>query len=370
MDSVKSDVLHRSSAAMVLLLFLFWCEAASAESGRRNYEKERQAAIQEYIQGHFDKAGSLFLDAMHQAETQRDEYTIALCLIGLGDVYQSQSQFFEAEAAYRKGLSILRRIPDSDTVIAILLHNLADTQSVLHRYRDALAMLKEASRLAENAATYHEELKGLIANSFGVAYFYLGKFDKAESYFQAAIKTFSGAGSAFAADQAQSINNVAQIYRRKGQYQNAEATFKQSLALMERQLGPSHPDLTVILENLGDLYQARNRYADAEAQYRRSLAILESHKSPLPVRLIHTMHGLSKIYIERGEQAQAEAILERAAEIIGPRPEKNPEIPYVLETYSKLLKKAGKPQQAQDVHGRAARAWAKLTLTVRAQDLN
>jgi len=368
MDSVKSCVLRRSFA-LLLLVFLFFSKFASAQSARSSYEKERQAAIQEYVQGHFEEAGHLFLTALHHAETQRDDYTAALCLIGLGDVYQSQSHFSDAEAAYRKSLTLLRRVPDSDTLIAILLHNLADAQSASHRYRESLTTLKEASRLAQNAKIWRDEITGLISNSFGVAYFYLGKFDKAESFFQMAIKTYSSAGRGFMADQAQSVNNLAEIYKRRRQFQKAEAGYKESLALMEEELGPAHPDITVILENLGDLYLRLDRYAEAEAQYRRSLAILEGARQNLPVRLIHTLHGLSKVYIEQGDQRQAEATLERAATIIGPHPARNPEIPYVLETYAKLLKKAGKSQQAQDLHGRATRAHAIMALTVRAQDL-
>jgi len=368
MDSVKSGVLRRSFVK-VLLLVLFFSKFASAQSKRSNYEKERQAGVQEYVQGHFEEAGKLFLSALHQAENERDDYTIALCLIGVGDVYQSQSHFSDAEAAYLKSLSTLRRVAGSDTIIAIALHNLADSQSALHRHQEALVTLKDASSLAENAPIFREELKGLISNSFGIAYFYLGKTGKAESHFQTAIKAYSAAGGPFIADQAQSVNNLAEIYRRRRQFQKAEAGYKEAIALMEKELGPSHPDMTVILENLGDMYRSTNRYVEAETQYRRSLAILEVGKHNLPARLIHTLHGLGKIYIDQGNQTQAEAMFERAAAIIGPHPAMNPEVPYVLETYSKLLKKAGKSQQAQDLHGRATRAHAIMALTVRVQDL-
>ena len=85
--------------------------------------------------------------------------------------------------------------------------------------------------------------------------------------------------------------------------------------------------------------------------------------------MIHTLHGLSRVYIEKGDKTQAEAILAQVANIIGPHPSWNPEIPEVLEVYARLLKSVGKSQQARDLHGRAARALASMTLTVRVQDL-
>jgi hypothetical protein len=84
--------------------------------------------------------------------------------------------------------------------------------------------------------------------------------------------------------------------------------------------------------------------------------------------MIHALHGLSKLYLEKGDKTQAEQVLARAAEVVGPSPVWNPEVPDLLETYSKLLKSAGKSQQAEDLHWRASRL-VSMTLTVRAQDL-
>ena len=367
MGFIKSGALR--SSAKFLLLFCFFSEKTSAQDNGGTHERVRHTAIEEYAQGHFGEAETLFLHALHLAETKRDEYSVALSLSGLGDVYQNQGHFEEAQSAYRSSLSILKRVPDSDLVLAVVLHNLADAYTAEHRYQDSLATLSEASRIAQKANPTQDELAGLITNSFGVVYFYQGKNRKAESFFEAAINIYSAHGSPFAADMAQSVNNLAELYRRKRQFQKAEDSYKKSITLTEQQLGSSHPDLTLILENLADLYTDLKRYTEAEALYRRSLSILEEEKPLLAVRMIHTLHGLSRVYIEKGDKTQAEAILARVADIIGPHPSWNPEIPEVLEVYARLLKSVGKSQQARDLHGRAARALASMTLTVRVQDL-
>jgi tetratricopeptide (TPR) repeat protein len=365
---IKAGVIRRS-AVTVLAVLVVLVKIAAAESERGDYVKQRRAAVEEYVKGHYGEAETLFLNAFHSAETNRDDYATALNLSGLGDVYQTESRYDEAEAAYRKSLSIFRRTPNADLVVAIELHNLGSSYTAAHRYREALAALNESSQLAEKAEPPRAELTGQILNSLGVVYFYEEKAGKAEKLFQSAIRTYSAGGNTWAADLAQSFNNLAELYRGRRQFQKAEDAYKKSITLIEERLGPAHPDLILILDNLGDVYADQKRYAEAEAQYRRSLAILEKVEPLLTVRMIHTLHGLSRIYLETGYKAEAEEVLARAATVAGPRPATNPEVPEVLETYSRLLKSAGKSQQAEDLHWRATQAIASMTLTVRVQDL-
>jgi tetratricopeptide (TPR) repeat protein len=360
---------YLSSAVRILSLSLVFGEFGVAQSERGDYVKQRQMAVEQYREGHFGEAETLFLNALHGAEANKDDYSVALDLSGLGDIYQMEGRFREAEAAYRKSVSILRRTQDSNLAVAIALHNLAASYTAAHRYRDALATLKEASQLAEKVQQPHEELAGQLLNSLGVLYFYKGKTGKAESLFQRAIHIYSAGGAIWAADLGQCLNNLAGLYRRKGQFQKSEDLYRRSIALTEERLGPSHPALTVTLESLGDLYKSLKRYTEAEAQYRRSLAIIEKGDPLLPVRLIHTLYALSQIYVEHGDKMQAEQVLARAADVAGPGSVWNPEIPDVLESYSRALGSVGKLQQAQELHRKAAHARAFMTLTVRAQDL-
>jgi len=353
----------------VLLILFIFTEIAFAETKRGDFEQQQRIAIGQFLNGRFDSAETYFLAAFRQAEEDRDDHAIALSLIGLGDVYQNQRHYHEAKDAYEKGLAALRRVPGSDLSTAVLLHNLGECHSALGRYREALSVLKEASRIIEKLGPPADDLDGMIANDFGIVYFYQGKDNKAEAFFQSAIKIYSGKGRKFAPAMAQSINNVAEIYRKRRQFQKAEDSYKEAISITEQHLGASHPNLTMLVENLGSLYSDLKRYGEAEAQYQRSIAILEGSKS-LNLRMIHAQHGLGRVYIRKGDDERAETTLARAVELIGPQPSSNPEIPIVLELYSGLLKLGGKPQQADAVHGRAVRAMVSMTSTVRAQDLD
>src|SRR5262249_15445883 len=139
MGFIKSGALR--SSANFLLLFCFFSEKTSAQDNGGTHERVRHTAIEEYAQGHFGEAETLFLHALHLAETKRDEYSVALSLSGLGDVYQNQGHFEEAQSAYRSSLSILKRVPDSDLVLAVVLPQLAPPHTPQHPFKHTLSHL-------------------------------------------------------------------------------------------------------------------------------------------------------------------------------------------------------------------------------------
>ena len=58
-------------------------------------------------------------------------------------------------------------------------------------------------------------------------------------------------------DVANSLNNLAVLYRDLGRYEAAEPLFKRALAIDEKALGPDHPDVAVSLNHLAGLYHAQ-----------------------------------------------------------------------------------------------------------------
>jgi len=58
-------------------------------------------------------------------------------------------------------------------------------------------------------------------------------------------------------DVAQSLNNLAELYRSQGRYAQAEPLYKRSLAMLEKVLGPDHPDVANSLNNLALLYDSQ-----------------------------------------------------------------------------------------------------------------
>lgn len=72
---------------------------------------------------------------------------------------------------------------------------------------------------------------------------------------------------------ANSLNNLALLYKIQGNYAQAEPLYQRSLAIWEKTLGPNHPNVATSLENLAILYRATQRTVEAEALEQRAAKI-------------------------------------------------------------------------------------------------
>ena len=71
-------------------------------------------------------------------------------------------------------------------------------------------------------------------------------------------------------DVAQTLNNLANVYRKQGKYADAEGLYKRVIAIREKALGANHPDVATTLNNLANLYHDQGKYADAEGLHKRA----------------------------------------------------------------------------------------------------
>ncbi|MDF5733095.1 MAG: CHAT domain-containing protein [Rhizonema sp. PD38] len=76
-------------------------------------------------------------------------------------------------------------------------------------------------------------------------------------------------------DVAQSLNNLALLYKAQGNYQKAEPLYQRSLNIREKVLGKEHPDVAISLNNLVLLYWAEGDITRATDFYSRGLAVEE-----------------------------------------------------------------------------------------------
>src|SRR5437588_5894880 len=81
-------------------------------------------------------------------------------------------------------------------------------------------------------------------------------------------------------DTAQSLNNLAELYRAQGNYEQAEPLYQRALAIREQVLGSQHPDTAGSLNSLAVLYYDQGHYAQAEPLLKRALAISEQVLGP------------------------------------------------------------------------------------------
>src|SRR5215510_566453 len=74
---------------------------------------------------------------------------------------------------------------------------------------------------------------------------------------------------------ANTLGNLASVYRALGKYEESERLDRQALKIREKVLGPRHPDVATSLNNLAECFFLQGKYSDAKPLIERSLAIRE-----------------------------------------------------------------------------------------------
>src|SRR5712691_4105686 len=96
-------------------------------------------------------------------------------------------------------------------------------------------------------------------------------------------------------DEAEALHKqVIELYR-AGKYADAIPLAQRVLAIREKSLGPDHPNVAQSLNNLALLYKAQGRYTDAEPLYKWALANYEralGHTHPYVAASLNNLAGL------------------------------------------------------------------------------
>ena len=101
----------------------------------------------------------------------------------------------------------------------------------------------------------------------------MGEYDRAEPLYRQALEIKKKALGEEHPDYANSLNNLAALYRALGAYDRAEPLFCQALEIKKKALGEWHPDYANSLNNLALLYQATNRPQQALTTLGRGMEI-------------------------------------------------------------------------------------------------
>jgi tetratricopeptide (TPR) repeat protein len=163
-------------------------------------------------------------------------------------------------------------------------------------------------------------------------------------------------------DVAESLNNLAVLYKNQGRYTDAEPLYRRSLTIEEKALGPDHPAVATSLSNLASMYVDQGRYGDAEPLHRRSLAIREKTLGPNHRDVAASLSNLAELYRLQGRYADAEPFHRRSLVIrekaLGPN---HPDVWESLNNLAELYRVQGRYVDAEPLHKRSL-AIAEKTL--------
>ena len=117
------------------------------------------------------------------------------------------------------------------------------------KYGEAEALFKRALTIREKALGASHPHVGQTLSNLGLVYRDQGKYVEAEELLKRALVTREQALGASHADVATTLNNLALVYRDQGKYEEAEGLYKRALVIREKALGANHPDVAWTLNN-------------------------------------------------------------------------------------------------------------------------
>jgi tetratricopeptide (TPR) repeat protein len=162
-------------------------------------------------------------------------------------------------------------------------------------------------------------------------------------------------------DTAQSLNDLAVLYKNRGDFARAQPLFLRALAIRETRLGPEHPDTAQSLNDLAVLYKNQDDFVRAQPLHLRALTIRETRLGPEHLDTAQSLNDLAALYQNRGDFARAQPLYLRALAIrerlLGPE---HPDTAQSLNDLAVLYQNQGDFARAQPLYLRALALCEKL----------
>ena len=212
------------------------------------------------------------------------------------------------------------------------------------------------SPAAEPAAGSSQESseKAVELNRSVVKLYREAKYEEALAAAREAVEYTRNALGADSPAYADSLGNLAEIYKATGKYADAETPLKQAMEIRRKNPGEATPDFVSSLNNLAGLYLAMGRYGDSETLYKRALQIVRENAGEENTLFVSCLNNLASLYKSMGNYGAAEPLYARAGEILQKTGGADkPDYGIVLSNLAHLYYLAGKYPKAEEVYRRA-----------------
>jgi tetratricopeptide (TPR) repeat protein len=232
---------------------------------------------------------------------------VATTMSLLGDLYQTEDKFKEAETVYKVALEAL---PPKSAIYGEKLQNLGACYSQEGNF-------KQAQECFEKAIEAETVLYGDNSNQVGQTMVNLcnvmintGDYKQAEKLASQALTILKSTSGSNVVPVNACLNALAMIQSRLGHYDQAEALDKQVLSNVAESAGPDTVEFAKALVNLAYANSEQHKYAAAEPLFQKARSILE--KSNNKLLLATTLRDIGELYVDQGRYSDAEPLLLQA----------------------------------------------------------
>ncbi len=142
-----------------------------------------------------------------------------------------------------------------------------------------------------------------------------GNFKKAESLYLGALNIYKKSLKENSLEVAKVLNDTGEFYRVMGNYKKSEEFLKRSLKIFQETLGIYNEEVTTCLNNLAILYEMKKEYGKAENIYKRILSIDEKILGKNHPNFAIDLVNLAEFYRVQKKFEEAEDLLLKAIKI-------------------------------------------------------
>lgn len=205
------------------------------------------------------------------------------------------------------------------TEIINYIHNLnAQVVNLVNQgnLEQAVITSQQAVQLCEiHKITQHPVVADSL-NNLAELYRIQGRYLEAEPLYQQVLEMRISLWGEEHLDIAESLNNLGSFYFDKGNFLAAEQNLFAALNLWKRLLGNEHSEVAIGLNNIAQLYQTQGNYLEAENIYKQALDIQNKFLDSEHHDIWRTLNNLAAIYKLQGHYQKAEKTYIAALEMI------------------------------------------------------
>jgi len=262
-------------------------------------------------QGNYEQAEYWFKTCLSKAQNRLGgvhDY-IGSSLNNLAALYYHQSRYAEAIPLLTEAIEIKRKSSDNDNYsLADSLVNLAFMYIETRDYPRAEQFCLQALKLGDKYYNFDRAL-----NALAKLYYVQERYEEAENLLAKALKNNKLKNDELGVSQ--TLNNLACLYREQERYEEAEPIFLEAIRLRKELRGENNPDTASSLNSLANMYDTQNRYDEAEIFYLKALEIrrnLLRHDNP---EVAETLHDLAFLYHRQNRHFEAEPLYIKALDV-------------------------------------------------------
>jgi tetratricopeptide (TPR) repeat protein len=229
-----------------------------------------------------DYAGSeqFYQKALHEAERFGvNDARVVSTLQGLGNVLASQKRYPDADASYRRALSILDLGGESETqAVAEITFRLASVVADEGKPAAAFPLFRKSLVIYEKLTGGQSLQVAAVQCATGEAYKSLRAWADAEAPLSRCAEIREADGGLLNTELADALYSLAIVYEKQGKFAQADPRYKLAEKIRENKLGIMSTELAQVLESHANLLKSMGRDKEALQDLTLAAAIRRGEK--------------------------------------------------------------------------------------------